>query len=821
MKIMNKKNNIVLVLSLVLIGIVTISFIYKTAENKIKIVRDGYGVPSIYADTTYDLFFGYGYVVAQDRLFQMEMIRRSSQGIVSEVLGEKYINFDLSAKRKYDPVKIRSQIAQLNKENRAILEGYANGMNKWITSIKSTEDLPYEFKQYDFKPEMWTSFDVAMVFIGTMVYRYSDFNTELDNIALLGSLITRFGDEDGESIFNQLKWRINENAIPTIVDHRYSSNQIAKDTPKVYANSMDNQDNQRDSLMAESQFLLSQLPQVKSHTGASNVWLIGKERAEGVKSILVNGPQFGMFDPAYVYTVGLHGAGFDLVGSTPFAYPCILFGTNKKIAWGSTAGFGDTVDFFKVKTHKENKDEYFYDGIWKKFGKRSETIRVKDGRDVTIDILSTVHGTVELVDRANNVAYVRARTWEGKEVSSLFAWVHQARANDWKEWTNQAKDLAISINWYYTDREGNIGYVHAGHFPDRHPDHDSRIPADGSGNLDWKGIIDFKANPKVYNPKDGYLVNWNNTPIAGYNDPDMMWWKWGPSDRVTEINTLFDNNNTFTPQQAWDIIAQTSQRDVNHRPFVPLIKEAFSTSSVELNDKEQKLFNILVESNGSFVDNDKDGTLDDPAPYILSLWLSEMLQDIYRPVLDKKFMPLFIDNGYHFSKRGTHMNSFRVSTGAKTLYNVLTRQAKSGDAPEAGYDLLRGKEPSVAIIAGFRKMASKVSLDKLSDIATIHSTYSSKNFFGIPQSLPTKEKTIPIEMNRGTENNLSAFGPDGIISWNVTPPGQRMTLNPDGSPAQHCCDQLELFETYGHKELSFTEKEVKDTAVSEEFILSK
>ena len=125
----------------------SLSALAASPPTEVKIVRDEYGMPHIYADDTYRLFYGYGYVVAQDRLFQMEMARRSTQGTVSEVLGKAFVSFDKDIRQNYWPDSIRAQIASLSAEDKSILQGYADGMNAWIDKVNDSPDklLPQQF----------------------------------------------------------------------------------------------------------------------------------------------------------------------------------------------------------------------------------------------------------------------------------------------------------------------------------------------------------------------------------------------------------------------------------------------------------------------------------------------------------------------------------------------------------------------------------------------------------------------------------------------------------------------------------------------------
>ena len=388
-------------------------------DRHVVIERDEYGVPQIYARSAYGLFYGYGYAVAQDRLFQMEMAKRSTQGRVAEVLGEAFVGFDKATRSNYWPASIERQVAALPQSDRDILDGYAAGMNAWITKVRSnaSELLPKQFKDFGFAPSIWSAFDVAMVFIGTMANRFSDASGEIDNLALLTQLKDRYGTERAAQLFDQLKWLTNLDARTTIPqsEGHYPIKFGAASQPDKLTYNLPRYDGrppmlERLALGAGGELLnqsedgnretlLRQLTQF-GQTGSagfqthSNMWIVGRDKARNAKAIMLNGPQFGWFVPAYTYGVGLHGPGYDIVGNTPFAYPCILFGHNGRVAWGSTAGFGDDVDIFLETLDPQDATHYRHNGEWLQMERRTDRIAVKNSEPIVLDVYRTVHGIV-------------------------------------------------------------------------------------------------------------------------------------------------------------------------------------------------------------------------------------------------------------------------------------------------------------------------------------------------------------------------------------------------------------------------------------------
>lgn len=799
--------------------------------------RDTYGVPHIYATSTYDLFYGYGYAVGQDRLFQMEMIKRSVKGEVSEVLGADYVSFDKSARRVTDFLSIQKQYKTISASDRDIFEGYAHGINAWIEKVNQSPEklLPREFMTFEFKPKKWTALDVVYVFVGTMCNRYSDFNTEIENLKMLQLLKKKHGKQKAMQIFNQLNWKKDDSALVTIQDKEISH--------------VDASTNSYPQLAEVSQSSLYQLvpimldpftAELKKQSSAqnfvdkmnyfgrtgtsgsggyphcSNIVIVGKDKSKDATSILLNGPQFGWFNPSYVYSVGLHGAGYDLVGNTPFAYPVILFGKNKDIAWGSTAGFGDIVDIYQEKLSEKDSTQYYFNGKYNKMTAVRDTIRVKEAPFVVLNTYATVHGRVVAWDSSQNIAYTKKRGWRGKELSSMLGWLHCVQAKDYQEWRDQAKRMAISINWYYADKEGNIGYIHNGAFPDRKPGHDHRLPAIGTGEMEWNGIKSFETNPQVYNPSNGYIVNWNNAPDRNALSPDMFFISWTEADRVRILDDELNTQEHYSPEDVKDIIKRASFRDVYYDHFVPLFNEILKNE--ELNTSEQALLSTLNRWNGYKYDNNDDDIYDDPGYTVLKSTLTLLLKELFEDDIPMPFYQWYSSTGYRDPEEIVFSSGSNLQPGTKVLYKVLKNSNDKNI-----YDFCNRKTKASVLKKVFKKVYSDLSkhfnnqsIDKwLSPVAKTH--YLSNNFLGIPQSESTITRCLA--MNRGTQNDLVIFKKNGKDSFNdVVAPGQSGFVRPDGTTSAHYQDQLSMYCDYDYKEVPFSISDVKKQASSIQII---
>ena len=813
---------------LVLIALVFFSFAVVASanpgpsakDNRVIIYRDNYGVPHIYADRVYDLFYGYGYCVAVDRLFQMEMSKRTMEGTVAEALGPaplnpapgqatNYVAYDKGIRSNYSPASIQAQYDALSKYYRDIFEGYAAGINARVDEVlKDSALLPKQFTDYDgILPTKWTPLNVVMIFVGSIVNRFSDFNSEIDNLNLRDNLITKYGNKVAMDIFTQVKW-INDPGAPTTVPLPKKMSLLQTQTPKVAlapSTSIpvkgafkDQAENERRVL---SRFGLEGLLEAPK---ASNLWMVNGNKTHGKSAILFNGPQFGWFNPGYVYEVGLHGAGFDVVGSSPFAYPAIFFGHNNHIAWGSTAGVGDVVDMYQEQACGGDQYHYLYQNQCLAMEKRTDIIKVKGQPDQTVDIYRTLHGFVTF-DTLNNRIFSKKRSWEGYEVAALVAWIDSMRASNYQEWRNAASKVAITINWYYADREGNIAYIHTGKYPIRPQTQDPRVPAIGTGVMEWLGIHPFEWNAQVVNPKQDFITNWNNKSAIYENDADFQ--TWGSADRVNEIIAELQSHKKFTPEEVWEMNRRISFADLNRRYFLPFVLDAVRKYG-QPGSAEVQAANLLTPWSGYRADYNADGYYDSPGQTIFQTWLATMLGNTFnpqgQPVLGQPWTnQRLLGTGY---PAAPPTGSTNLSTGSKVLYHALLGSAST--VPN-NYDFFKGVDPLLVVFQSLTgtisSLTTKYGTADMNKwlLPVIAQEFFFTNYNGIPQADSNENLFLPIQMNRGTENHMVVLDHKGVSGVNVCPPGESGFVSPQGVRDPHYDDQMELYKTFGSKPMLF------------------
>jgi penicillin amidase len=438
---------------------------------------------------------------------------------------------------------------------------------------------------------------------------------------------------------------------------------------------------------------------------------------------------------------------------------------------------------------------------------------------VTLDVYRSVHGLIVKFDDAQHVAYAKARAWEGFELQSLMAWTRKTQSANWEQWKAQAARHALTINWYYADDRGNIGYAHTGFYPRRRPGHDPRLPVPGTGEMDWLGLLPFSTNPQVYNPGQGFIANWNNQPMRGYPSTDLFAIVWGQADRYAEIETrlkaMTANGGKVSPQQMWDLIRTTSYADVNRRHFLPFLQRA--VQGLPADDPRVRLVAGLGGWDGMMTSEREPGYYDNAGPAVMDAWLRAMLKRTLADEMPADFFKWYSATGYP-TPQAPATGSLNLTTGVKVLFNALAGPAAG--VPQR-YDFFNGARADDVILAALDDALAALRQAYGKDpaawkIPAPPMVFAPKNFLGVPQADAKAVLSYPATQNRGTENNMTVFDGRSVRAVDVVAPGQSGFVAPDGTPSPHTRDQFDLYNSFGSKRVWFTADEVRRNATSEE-----
>lgn len=821
-----KKNYIFILIkikTLFLIVILLINlFILKTFANEIKninnnsiirIIRDEYGVPHIFAKNIYDLYFGYGYVTAEDRLFQLEILKRSVTGSVSEILGEEFLELDKTTLREgYSTDEINKMINKLNYDNVKILEMFANGINKKINEIYNNLNmLPIEFKKFNFMPSYWTKADVASIFIGTMVVRYSDFSLEIENLKLLNNLINKFGKDTAYKIFNDIVPFNDINSTTTI--NEYKNNFL--NTNKTINDTLIHQNNTFEQIILHKKHVNTLINKLGLPTKlGSYAYLISSKKSEDKNAILGGGPQMGFFYPAYLFEVGLHLPDKYVIGTTTPGYMNIIFGMNQNLAFTATAGVGNLTDIVIEHLNPQNFEEYLYEGKYIKFEKRKFKIKVKGkNQPIEVEFLKSKNGPICLIDEKANIAYARKRAWEGLEIESMFYWMNATFANNFDELKFHFLKIPISINIFAINKLGEIFYCLSGKYPIRNINIDDRLPIDTKiHNKIWLGFFSNDNNPSIKNPNDGFIVNWNSKPTLMFRNGDLAT-QWGPDQRTKFLKDIFNSKEKFNFDDFLKINKKIGYTDLRAYFYCPLILSFIEKSYKKgENTYVDIIYKHLKNWNYMRLDENHDGYYDTCSIAIFDCLWQNLLEALFKDELEDMLWLIDSDPTW---------------TQSNLLYYTLYENIY--DKKFLNFDYTNG--------IGLKNILNNVCKNTILNLKKEFKTYDiskwlkpvqylifdSINFLGVPQT--EKENTFKVLMvNRGTSNHFIKLSQNKneIIAININPPGQSgyKAIN-DIFSSKHCNDQLSLFENYnGYKKIRFELIDILKNKSSKKLIIA-
>ena len=469
-------------------------------KSRVEIYRDRWGVPHIYADNIEDLFFAQGYVHAQDRLWQMEFVRRIGHGTLSEVLGEATLDKDRFLRTIGLRRAAEADLALLDEETRLVLESYARGVNAFIES--HWDRLPLEFILLGFKPAPWKPVD-SLVWGEIMSWELGrNWRMEL----LRAKLIQKLGEGKAQEL------------IPP----------YPEDGPLIVPPE------------AKGYSLLGN-PSLPPDEGglASNNWVVDGAKSATGKPLLSNDPHLAIQMPSIWYEIGLHGGGFDVVGASFPGAPGVVIGHNNHIAWGVTNAGPDVQDLYIEKVNPDNPHQYEYKGKWEDMEVIEEEIKVKGRAEPErLEVRITRHGPIisEVVEGLKQPLALRWTALEG--IQLLRSVLLLDRARNWEEFREALRYWDVpSQNFVYADVDGNIGYQMPGRIPIRAKGQ-GLVPVPGwTGEYEWEGYIPFEELPSLYNPPTHYIVTANNK-IVPDDYPYFISYEWNAPYRAQRIAEL-------------------------------------------------------------------------------------------------------------------------------------------------------------------------------------------------------------------------------------------------------------------------------------------
>ena len=583
-------------------------------REPVEVLRDQWGIPHIYAKNTHDLFFAQGYVVAQDRMWQLEMWRRNGEGRLAEVLGEAYVTRDTFARLLTFRGNWDEEFRRYHPEGPVVFDAFARGVNASIQKAIDENKIPVEFTIMGFRPQpVWTAKTVLTRMPGWTLTRNasSEVQRALDIKAMGIDKVLELKPTDPEKRFtvpaglnlddiepgilnitreaNNLRWNLAPPAAPRPAGSaaagvdtpgprlaesgaraggpRLADADAGEAAPPLGAEASD-------GALVTAAGVSANLWLPEPDLGSNN-WVIGGNKSATGKPIIANDPHREVVNPALRYVVHLEAPGWSAIGATEPGLPGISIGHNDRLAWGFTILGMDQQDLYVEETDPQNPNRYMANGEWKDMEVEKQLIWVKGKTEpVIIENKFTRHGPVLYENTKRSRAF--ALRWVGAEAggAGYLGSLNVMQTRNWKEFND-----ALPKAWFipshslvYADVDGNYGYIGVAQTPVR-KNWDGLLPVPGKdGQYEWAGYVPYDTLPKHLNSPKGFYNSSNNDVVPkivpGYAIP--LGYEYSAPYRYDRVHEVLSQKKAFSVA---DMAAL--QQDVVSLParaLVPLLK---------------------------------------------------------------------------------------------------------------------------------------------------------------------------------------------------------------------------------------------------------
>ena len=569
-------------------------------SSQVEVIRDRWGIPHIFAENTTDLFFAQGFVHAQDRLFQMELNRRTAAGQLSELFGEVALDTDRIVRTFGFNRLGRKDWENAVPEVKESLSAYAAGVNAFIDHPQSK--LPLELRLLNHKPELWQPED-STIFSRLMIWQMSH-------------------AWQSEIIRAEIAEKVGTDPAAELDIHYPSNNPVA--LPKgIEFNALDPEGKIREVL---GPFL--------DRGKGSNEWVIAPYRSETGHAILSNDIHLQLGIPSLWYEIHLNAPEYHVTGVSLPGLPMVLVGHNERIAWGITLAFTDAEDLFVEQIDGQNPPRYLCCDEWQEAEIIEEPIKIKGISDPFVEqVVVTNHGPVisDAIGYRDQVVSVQSMSLQ--PVTALEGWFKLNLAQTWDDFVGAIRLIeAPQLNIAFADVDDNIGYWVTGKVPVRAKGTGS-IPVPGwSGDYEWIDEVPFEEMPHALNPERGFILNCNNK-ISPDDYPYYLGNVWMNGFRAQRLEQLIESREKLSVQDHKDF-----QMDLKCIPGLEFVTRLEGFSS---NDTDVRLaLKLLSEWGGYLTPESVGGAVYQVARYTL-------IREILTPGLGEELTNRLMGVGCH------------------------------------------------------------------------------------------------------------------------------------------------------------------------------
>ena len=576
---------------------------YKVAGLSLpaEIIVDEWGVPHIYANDHYDVFFVQGFNAARDRLWQIDTWRRRGLGQLSEVFGADYVAQDKAARMFLYRKDMYSEWLAYGNDAKRITESFVAGINAFVKVAQQNPDLmPPEFALLGYAPSIWQPEDVVRIRSNGL---WRNVVTEVWRARLACK----------DQLEEAAQWKVLEPSweakVPTgldpcvIPDDVLDNYLLAKAPVKFQAD-------------PKRQTLAQAVVDAHRLDVGSNNWVVAGDRTKTGRPILADDPHRGHAVPSLRYIAHLNGPGIDVIGAGEPALPGISIGHNERIAFGLTIFPIDQEDLY---VYRKAKNGYRYQNGVEPFTRVTEVIKVKGAPSRSVDLLFSRHGPI--VSQTKKHAFAVRAAWLEPGMSPYFGSIEYMRAQNFREFVGALNRWgAPSENQVYADTDGNIGYKPAGRFPKR-DNWDGLLPVPGDGSYEWDGYFDMDVLPEEYNPERGFSGTANAMSL--------------PDDYPIETYKVgFEWSSPWRYRRLWEVLEADDEHSMEDS--LALQRDYESVFARAVLAQVPVLLSRKAEPSQLLADWDHKLTTDSPAAALWNVWYYRHLGPALGETLSKE-----------------------------------------------------------------------------------------------------------------------------------------------------------------------------------------
>lgn len=601
----------------------------------VEIVRDNASVPHIFGQTDADVFFGLGFAHAQDRLWQMSMLRRTAQGRLSEIFGTRTLQSD-ALMRRFDFYRLAGTALEAqDPQTRSALDAYASGVNHWIDIVnaKALGRGAPEFFVFDNALAPWRPVD-SLAVAKLMAFRMTDHlqrevrRARLSLVMPENRLADLMPDIPGPGVAALPKYA---DLMPGLVP---GGTQVAD--------------------LDDPMGLFLPIGQ----TGASNAWAASPARSASGGALLANDPHIALSAPTMWYLAHLELSSGGVIGATWPGMPVVLAGRNTRLGWGLTSAYVDDQDLAIEELNPADPQKYRTPDGWKAFESRPSILHVADAKPVTLTLRWSDNGPILPGDQFGIRAitppgHVAALNWTAlaRNDTTMSGYLRLMQAPDTDAALAAGRLIvAPAQNLVVADSQGAVAMQTSGAIPRRDAKHQTqgRLPALGwRPENRWMGTFNQTANPRFSNPVGGIVGNTNNK-IVNRPFPLHVSFDWGDTQRVHRWQRLMQMREVHTRESF--IEAQLDTVSNFARTVLPLVaRDLWFTGDPAAEGTPERMrqeaLTLMANWNGEMNEHL-------PEPLIFSAWMralqDRLIRDELGPLADTfaQAEPLFLERVY-------------------------------------------------------------------------------------------------------------------------------------------------------------------------------